>query len=403
MLESLIDAATTWPAMVFSTIFGMVIEKFFNITGRFLIPLWNLTLGKALHRRRMRIEHAVMGAGETYAVGAAKHEIYVRQFAIKGFKPDHITTQNDFPKAASELLARLPETMWPQNIESIESEIARKTAELDAADEAWNAEKLALRSIKVSRLGSIEEPTLRLGFAKTDYATFQVIANHWERTFKTRYSTADPISAADLRDVLPGLSNSFGVNLTVETADGDIILTKRSGKTQSAKNLRHISVNEGMAIIDVDQRTGVPDPYLTALRGIEEELGITLPDEPGTRERIIFHSLVCDVTRYEWALLGHVNLTGTPWTNAEFINARRFGMSPDDWESDSISFLPVAPKAIEEALRDDSDWVGHGYMNLVLSALYRLAAQPNAILKTARSAIMSSSRPVPEQNRNTDN
>ena len=46
-----------------------------------------------------------------------------------------------------------------------------------------------------------------------------------------------------------------------------------------------------------------------------------------------------------------------------------------------------AVSLVEEALRDDSDWVGHGYINLVLSSMYRMRRDQRAILAAARSAL----------------
>lgn len=142
-----------------------------------------------------------------------------------------------------------------------------------------------------------------------------------------------------------------------------------------------------MSVEDVNPATRLPDPYMTAMRGMEEELGIHFGDEREIRSRITFHSLICDVTRYEWALLGHVNLTRTKWTDGAFLNARKFGMGADDWESSELSFVPLTRSGVIEALKDDSEWVGHGYVNLLLSAMHRLRLDRAALLDAARSSI----------------
>ncbi|UVJ39526.1 hypothetical protein [Arthrobacter sp. CJ23] len=371
---------------------GVGAEKFFNISGRVIQPLWYNTFGR-IHRRRRRAQDAkLIGGAETFAVGAARHQIYVRQFAPRGFSPDHLTARRVPDQPAHVLIEDLRQALRPGQAAELQEGIDARRLELDAAPEAWNAEKLALRRISVSRIGTDEEPTIDLGYAVTDYATFQVIANAWEKQSKNLAAEGQDLTAEDLRDILPGLSNSFGINLTIETADDDLLLTQRSAKASSAKNLRHISVNEGMAPADIDPRTDLPDPYLTALRGIEEELGIDLNDEPEIRKRITFHSLVCDVTRYEWALLGHVNLTQTKWTNATIQGARKLGAAPDDWETNELTFIPFNRKSLEDALGDDSNWVGHGYMNLLLSAMFRLRKDRSAFLEKARTVLMSDKR-----------
>lgn len=365
---------------------GVLAEKFLNISGRLVQPLWYKTFGKIHRRRRLRKESRLIGADETFAVGAAKHEIYVRQFAVEGFKPEHLGSGTVPQQLPSTLFAKLPERLRPASAAELEHRIEEKRRGLENTPGAWNAEMLALRKVEVSRSGNFELPVLKLHFARTDYASFQVVAGAWEKLLFDGLEGGE-LRGEELHDVLPALSHSFGINLTIETADDHLLLTRRSGKTSGARNLRHISVNEGMALADQDPKTGLPDPYRTAIRGIAEELGVDLEEEPEIRERITFHSLVCDVTRYEWALLGHVNLTQTGWTNASFIQARKLGMGPDDWESNSLEFIPMTTAAVEAALRDDSDWVGHGYMNLVLSAVHRFRSDRRAILAAVRSAL----------------
>ncbi|MCC3294926.1 hypothetical protein LJ756_09850 [Arthrobacter sp. zg-Y411] len=374
-------------ALLLSASAGVVAEKFLNISGRLVQPLWYKTFGRIHRQRRLRRETRLLGSGETFAVGAAKHEIYVRQFAVDGFRPEHLFSATLPAQSAGGLVDRLPTRLQPGGAADLERMIEDKRRELDAAPGAWNAEMLALRRLEVSRVGSHELPALKLHYAKTDYASFQVISSEWEKRFAEGLAGGE-ILGEELLDVLPGLSHSFGINLTIETADDHLLLTRRSAKTSGGRNLRHISVNEGMALMDLDPKTGLPDPYRTALRGISEELGIDLENEPDIRNRITFHGLICDVTRYEWALLGHVNLTQTGWTNASFIAARRLGMGPDDWESNGLEFIPMTKAAVEEALRDDAEWVGHGYMNLVLSAMHRLRSDHRAILAAVRSALV---------------
>lgn len=387
MFDWVSEVWSYWLTTFLSAAAGIGAEKFLNVSGRVIQPLWHASFGR-MHRRRRRLrEEKLIGGAETFAVGAAKHQIYVRQFAPSGFAAGHLTASRVPDQPAPSLISKLRTPLQPAASASFHEAIEAKRLELDSAAESWNAEKVALRRIRVSRTGNHEEPTLDLGYGVTDYATFQVIASAWEGHYKG-FGAGQDLEAEDLRDVLPGLSNSFGINLTVETADDHLLLTQRSARASSAKNLRHISVNEGMALADIDPKTDLPDPYLTALRGIEEELGMDLSEEPDMRSRITFHSLICDVTRYEWALLGHVNLTQTKWTNAVIQGARKLGVAPDDWETNKLTFVPLDRKSIEKVLEDDSDWVGHGYINLLLSAVFRLRGDRIAFMNKARATLM---------------
>lgn len=316
---------------------------------------------------------------EMYAVGAARHGIYIRQFAADGLAPENLVSYA-VPQEGTPGQQPVPEPLLPLTTRELNRRIEAMRAKLERTPGAWNAETVALRQVEVSRTGSYELPVLKLGYARSDYATFRTVADAW-----AEHSGSARPTPGDLQDVLPGLSNSFGINLTVVTADGELLLTTRSVKTATAADLRHISVNEGMSVADEDPETGIPDPYRTALRGIEEELGADLGADG--RRYITFHSLVCDVARYEWALLGHVDLTGTEWTSAAFRHARMLGVAPDYWETSNIEFIPFNAEAVQEALQDDSNWVGHGYVNLLLSALHRMPGHRSTLLSTAHAAL----------------
>ena len=320
---------------------------------------------------------------DMYTVGAAGHSIYVRQYAPEGFQRTNLTSHAVEQQTPQTLINRLEPGLRPLPVQEIGGRIAAKRELIEQTPGAWNAETVALRQVEVSRTGTSEDPVLNLGFAKSDYASFQVIASAWEEHAGTRNGRQP--AAAEMLDVLPGLSNSFGINLTIETADGQLLLTTRSAKTASAGNLRHISVNEGMSVADEDPAIGAPDPYRTAVRGIEEELGAQLGED--LQDRIVFHSLICDVARYEWALLGHVNLAGTEWTSDAFLDCRKLGMAADSWESNGLQFIPMTAASLQDALADDSDWIGHGYLNLLFSAVHRFKTERPALLKAARTAL----------------
>lgn len=368
-----------------SALAGVLAERFLDVSGRLLKPIWYHTFGWVYRRNRRLREARHATSDELFRVGAARHAIYIRQFSPTGFREEHLVSSREADIDAANLLAESSEKYRFVDKEDLRAEVEKRVAELSESPNAWNAEKFALRHVDVSRVGTAEEPELRMGFAATDYASFQVVASHWEDFM--RQGKLEELGAPDLIDVIPGASHSFGVNLTVETADDHLLLTRRSAKAQSAKDLLHISMNEGMSTEDLNPETGLPDPYVTALRGLQEELGITLEDTPSSRARITFHSLVCDVSRYEWALLGHVNLSRTPWTEQKIRDARRLGTSPDDWESSDLRFVPFTRASLTKELKDDKDWVGHGYLNLLLSGMFRLRRDSKALFETARATI----------------
>jgi len=70
-------------------------------------------------------------------------------------------------------------------------------------------------------------------------------------------------------------STSFGVDLCVITADNKLILFVRSNQVGVGQGLTTIGLSEAMTKDDVDE-SKQPSIFSTALRGLQEELGITL-------------------------------------------------------------------------------------------------------------------------------
>jgi len=315
------------------------------------------------------------------SVGRGHHQLFVLEFAPHGFAPDHLVVDPPDNQSLASTWARLPASLQPIPFDALSARIAEERSAIDRQTGAWNARRFALRRATVGREGDDEKPTLHLAFGETDFATHRVVSQEWSASLRDR---TDRLEERAIRQVLPGLSHSFGINLTIETADGSLVLTQRSSLTSQATGLRHISVNEGTALEDRDA-SGLPDPYATALRGTREQLGIDLTPH---RDLVVFHSLILDVTRYEWALLGHVDLRGTDVTDATLPAQRALGLSSDDWESDRLSLVRWDAASSMELLQSDDHWVGHGYLNLLLSAVHRFPRQGEDILEQARRSLL---------------
>ncbi|MGI5994151.1 MAG: hypothetical protein ACOX8C_04385 [Saccharomonospora viridis] len=240
---------------------------------------------------------------------------------------------------------------------------------------AWNEDKLGVAAVHVRRDARYDDPHLAVDFFRTDYATFSVVTNAWREHVESR-ELAELLPAERLRHVLPGLSHSFGVNLTVVTADNQVILTRRNPQISSSRSATHISANEGMRADDL--RAGRPDPFKTAWRGVDEELGIDVDES-----RIVFHSLILDANRYQWALLGHVDLSGTEWDSATVLASRAAGVAVDDWESDRLRMVPFTVDSVVKELADESSWIAHGWVNLLLSAMYAYPSRRGRLIDVA--------------------
>lgn len=216
----------TWTALValmLSAVAGVIAERFLDISGRLLQPLWYWTFGWVYRWNRRRSESRFAASSETFAVGAAQHDIYVRQFALDGFLEENVVATLEPSESVGALVANLPSDLHFDRDGDVEGRIERKREHLTNSPDSWNAEKFGLARVTVSREGTKERPVLRLGFIERDYAAFQVVASEWE---ERRLRGGRQLTSEELLDILPGLSNSFGVNLTVETADDHLLLTR---------------------------------------------------------------------------------------------------------------------------------------------------------------------------------
>lgn len=211
----------------------------------------------------------------------------------------------------------------------------------------FNGRKLALRYFHPTR-GEHEEMGYRLDFARCDYVV--------QRAWNTVYEQIGPAGRAPLvadaaSQVNPLYSNTFGVSLCVVTADGFLLLVRRGMHTAVSPGLFASGCAEGMDDRDLHGDTGHPDPYLTAFRGLSEELGLRL-DPVGDAVKI--HSLVLHADRYEWGMLGMADLRqvrGETWTRAHLQELWSNGKGRDKYEIGSLEFIPFQPRPVAAFLR----------------------------------------------------
>ncbi|EIF00706.1 hypothetical protein SacglDRAFT_03860 [Saccharomonospora glauca K62] len=339
---------------------------------------WDRHIGQRYRRWRAvrqsrRLERELGVSGEFLVVGG--EHVYVHQFSVRGFDRTRLDTRMVSLPAVEDCMATLPESLRPIPPEAVSERIERERNRIAESPTAWNEEKLGVAAVHVRRDARYDDPGLLIDFFRTDYATFSVVTNSWAKHVAGS-DLAELLPAERLRHVLPGLSHSFGVNLTVVTADNQVILTRRSPRISSARSATHISANEGMRADDL--RAGRPDPFRTAWRGIDEELGVDVPED-----RIVFHSLILDAERYQWALLGHVDLSGTEWNSATVRAGRATGVAVDDWESDRLRMVPFTPDSVVRELARTDGWIAHGWVNLLLSAIYAFPSRRGRLIEVA--------------------
>jgi len=352
--------------LVIGSIVGVVVER---VVGH---PIDHFVIKPILQARR---RSGMRKAAEAVNLGSELCEVagtalFVHQFVPAGFAWANMSTRMESNQ--STLANRLSRSSSANLLPSaIELEVAVKdwTAQLDADDHFWNGTSLALSRCEISRSSGAEEAKILLSFREEVYATACAIEQAWQSLPLDQRRDVD---GNDLRQVDPLLSNSFGLNCTLETADGFVLLTRRSDYARGWQRCRHISFNEGLSTMDRSPG-GIVDLNRGFARGLHEELGIDASQIPNFQDRLVVHTVLLDVDRYQWGLLAHLNLEGTDITSVAIQIARNLGAAPDDWEASELTFLPFSdsPKDVIAELQGSEPWVSHGLLNLALSAVHR--------------------------------
>ena len=115
---------------------------------------------------------------------------------------------------------------------------------------------------------------------------------------------------------IPGMLNAIGLNATLVTSDGFLLLAGGSLHVSRQRNGWYSSINEGM--LPTDKHGGRHDPHFGLARGAEEELGI--PNIP--LDSITLHTAMYDVRRYQLGLLGHIKLREVPDVEGQIVYGR---------------------------------------------------------------------------------
>ena len=340
-------------------------------------------LSRRMTQKRMsKITAAIDNRGDIYIGSEAVHILLT---APNGFAEKNIRcslNSQDYSSTLSNQLDQIPHGLRPASTSAILNQISQFTP----GPGEWDGEKLALKFAQQSRTADGREtPIVDLEFGTSKYSAFSIISSLWKNHFES--IVAESHEPLDLDQVIPGLSHSFGVNLTLRTADNKLLLTTRSAKTNSGRQFRHIAVNEGLSIEDRNSSKH-PDLFACARRGVKEELGIDLAtDGSNSGAKMSIHTIALDVNRYQWAALGHVDLSHTEITEAVIRQARAIGTAQDKFETTELIFLPCTLDAVLEELTKNTDWIAHGWTNLLNSAILIWPKEAERILKSTQKIV----------------
>jgi hypothetical protein len=201
----------------------------------------------------------------------------------------------------------------------------------------WNGPKYQLSRIVISREPLHESMMLGLWVKPRDHyiglATRRCLDNP---DFRKKYVPDDwstPVT---------GFSCSIGVNVTVISSDGYVLLTQRGQNQSVHQNMFHCSVSEGVSPSFDRSTTGqAPDMYRCACRGISEELGL--------HESVDFS--ISDIQFLSFSVNTHYALYGLQGmikinkSAEEALSNWHTGVK-DKWENTKIFVVPFTPQDI---------------------------------------------------------
>ncbi len=310
-------------------------------------------------RRRVRIRSAQLADGfdgRGFSFCGIKISIYVAVFDPRGIARNDIVTL---------LTDEVPEIEGCNGYEQLQDqERAYWQGRLDD-NKIFNGKTLALREHSPIRHGRDERCGLRLEFTRGDYLTQRIRTGVYQKL-----SPQDRKSVlARPAEIAPFFSNTFGVSLAVITLDGEAVFVRRGSRTAVNTGKIVCGVVEGMG--ENDMRSGRPDPYMTAFRGLEEELGIRV--DPEQSQAVELFSLILNTDYYEWGMLGIADFRqcrNQAVTSGYLRELWASAKGRDKYESDSIEFVPFNPEAIGRyLLKNLSDVVNYAFVATVYALL----------------------------------
>lgn len=297
--------------------------------------------------------------------------LYVIEYVPNGWNPKDIVFKSRPSMDLAKTLSSADPANLPTSVESLLSAIEAERVRLeDSPDGWWNGETVAVDAIQTGRVGTRENPTLTVVTYPSDHAAATVCSDLW----KDQFDADQIVLPLDLDRPIPGMLHAVGLNATLVTDDGQLVLVRRAARAVSGRTGWHTSVNEGMKDEDRDANNKL-DPHQGLVRGVREELGISV--DPAC---ISIHTAMFDVRRYQFGLLGHIDLTGTGITAADIIVARRIGLAKDRFENSEIVTVPWKFDAVFSKI-SEPDWVAHGWMNLLHSAIASFAPRADELYR----------------------
>lgn len=247
----------------------------------------------------------------------------------------------------------------------VELETKKKKGESDV----WNGTFFSLVNFYPTRYGILEEMGLNFEFKLSDYAAFSSITSKADQPELVKDAAGNPTTIRekyfpyfDPKKPNPYLTHTFVIELAVITRDDKIILVQRGDYVSVEKNAYTIAVNEAMQFPQDIDESGKPSFLRTALRGLDEELGISSENLGGKSPKIEFlnFKVLTDISDY--GLSGMIKLP----INAQEVETL-YHLHAKDKALETLNnlcFVDYLPDAILEFVAGHGPWSPGGLLTL---------------------------------------
>lgn len=244
----------------------------------------------------------------------------------------------------------------PAEVQRRRAAIERDQAALQAAGKSgiWNGPLLSLSEFARSRTIPDEQPRVTLTFQRSDFFTFRASVGSLDEPFPRADGTVTSlreefIDASDPLAPRPFLAAGFGVCLVLLTSDNMLILARRGDDVGIRAGELDASVAEAVSVtLDRHVHHPGPDLYRTAIRGVHEELGITVGEDDVT-----LFGFGLDLDYYQWGMLG---MAKTALTVEELREYWSRGAGGGKWETSGFLALPLDPDRVFTELKEHKLW-----------------------------------------------
>jgi serine/threonine protein kinase len=209
----------------------------------------------------------------------------------------------------------------------------------------WENNIISMKDVTISRTSGEEVPVLNIKYGRSLYSHFKKVymalaeaPHHMRNKIASQMQDNFQFSSC--------FSTSMGVQVTLITSDRKVLFCRRTFRVAVASKIYTGSATETMDMRDVD-KNGLPDPWLTCMRLLDEELGIKLDKKDIDAIKITGLHCRRDMMSGFLAYIDMANTSYVRKTSKEIMEHFELGIGQDTrLESDLWVFVDLEPKTL---------------------------------------------------------